>query len=102
VYSFHNPDEARCPICMEALIMAPRITKCGHVYCWPCMLQYLAFENEKAWKKCPLCSEPVYRQDLRRVDLKVVRPFHAGNTINFNLMMRNKSHIIVKNLFHDS
>ena len=25
-----------CPICLEAPVAA-RLTKCGHVYCWPCL-----------------------------------------------------------------
>ncbi|KAL9940200.1 hypothetical protein V8E36_000905 [Tilletia maclaganii] len=32
---------AACPICLSPP-SAPRITRCGHVYCYPCILHYLA------------------------------------------------------------
>ncbi|KAK0541024.1 hypothetical protein OC835_000344 [Tilletia horrida] len=32
---------ATCPICLSPP-SAPRITRCGHVYCYPCILHYLA------------------------------------------------------------
>jgi hypothetical protein len=51
---------------------APRVTKCGHLFCWPCLLQYLAFEREYAWKKCPLCTEPIYKTDIRRVTIQQI------------------------------
>ena len=60
-----------CPICLEAAeqMVAPRITKCGHIFCWPCLLQYLNYERANAWKKCPLCADPVYKRDIRRASL---------------------------------
>jgi hypothetical protein len=68
-YNMINADDVKCPICMENLkvMVTPRITKCGHIYCWPCVLQYLAFEKEKSWKKCPLCNDPIYKHDLKSV-----------------------------------
>ena len=63
-----------CPICLNAAseIVAPRVTKCGHIFCWPCLLQYLGFERVHAWKKCPLCCDPIYKRDIRRATLKVL------------------------------
>ncbi|KAI9095505.1 hypothetical protein DFS34DRAFT_626049 [Phlyctochytrium arcticum] len=54
-----------CPICLS-WPRAPKVTKCGHVYCWPCLLHYLHL-GEKSWRKCPICYESVYRKDLRAV-----------------------------------
>ena len=34
-------DKYDCPICNEKEIVAPKITKCGHIFCFPCILQYL-------------------------------------------------------------
>ena len=64
-------EKTQCPICMEPapLMTTPRVTKCGHLYCWPCLLQYLAFEREYSWKKCPLCADPIYKNDIRRVTI---------------------------------
>lgn len=77
IEAFYTPnitstkEKTQCPICMEPApsMTAPRVTKCGHLYCWPCLLQYLAFEREYAWKKCPLCFDPIYKNDIRRVTI---------------------------------
>ena len=53
-----------CPICLGDFCAA-RMTKCGHIYCWPCMLHYLALE-EKTWRKCPICHDAVHKKDLKR------------------------------------
>lgn len=38
---------ASCPICLS-LPTAPRMTKCGHVYCYPCILHYLSVHDAPA------------------------------------------------------
>jgi len=98
------------------LMTTPRVTKCGHLYCWPCLLQYLAFEREYSWKKCPLCADPIYKADIRKVTILHVdqnfddfaiakvanmaeedfKNIGFGKSIEFNLMIRNKSNINVK------
>ncbi|KAF9285216.1 hypothetical protein BGZ68_004046 [Mortierella alpina] len=56
-----------CPICLQPPV-APRITKCGHVYCFSCILHYLALsESNKAWRKCPICWDAIYEKDLKSV-----------------------------------
>jgi hypothetical protein len=81
IFNMTNASDVQCPICMENLpqMVAPRITKCGHIFCWPCVLQYLAYDKDtrmapqisgvtgKSWKRCPLCSEHVYKHELKRV-----------------------------------
>lgn len=104
----------QCPICREQseIMVAPRITKCGHIYCWPCMLQYLDHD----YTKCSLCSESVYRHELRKVTIspplasmqvtgkeEVEESKEDSNDLHeveFVLMVRNKSNIISK--FHDN
>jgi len=46
-------DPVTCPICLE-VPLASKITKCGHIFCWPCMLHYLALA-ESNWRRCPMC-----------------------------------------------
>ena len=91
---------------------APRITKCGHIYCWPCLLQYIDYgKAQVSCKKCPLCSESVYKNELRKVTISEplanseVKPDPEeeqkaeevnDNDIEFVLMVRNKSNIMVK------
>jgi acetyl-CoA carboxylase beta subunit len=42
-----------------------------------------------AWKKCPLCADPVYKKDIKRV--KILSRDENENEIVFQLMVRNKS-----------
>jgi hypothetical protein len=93
-----NSKGIQCPICMETLetMVCPRITKCGHVYCWPCMLQYLDFEHERSWKRCPLCFDPVYPLDLKPVQIHQTKQFTPGDQITFNLMVRIRTSTLVK------
>ena len=55
---------ASCPICLDVPVAA-KITKCAHVYCWPCILHYLSL-SEKAWAKCPICFDAIEEKDLKR------------------------------------
>ena len=96
-----NSEDIKCPICMENLqkMVVPKITKCGHTFCWPCILQYLAFEKHRSWKRCPLCNESVYKHELKGV--RVVKDAYTkiGDTLKFDLHIRSKTNIIVKNKF---
>lgn len=99
-------DETKCPICLEPapFMLAPRATKCGHLLCYSCVLQYLDFEREKPWKKCPLCNEPIYKKDLRRATILTKVRDSVKETkeevIEFTILARNKSNTIVKDLCH--
>lgn len=61
IYSHEVPS---CPICLYPPVAA-RITRCGHIFCWPCMLHYLSL-SDKSWSKCPICYEAVHTADLKR------------------------------------
>lgn len=56
-------EQASCPICLYPP-MAARITRCGHVFCWPCILHYLSLSDDR-WRKCPICFESVNKEQLR-------------------------------------
>lgn len=63
-----------CPICLGVPV-APRMAKCGHIFCLPCMIRYMASTDEeskeptkkKKWKTCPLCTDSVYMSELKPV-----------------------------------
>ena len=108
--------KTQCPICMEpaGFMVAPRVTKCGHLFCYACLLQYLDFEKQYAWKKCPLCSDPVYKRDIRKAkiifDQNGARGLQVSEdssknpveqqTMQFRLIARNKSNIVAKHKVH--
>ncbi|KAF8665448.1 hypothetical protein AX16_000466, partial [Volvariella volvacea WC 439] len=54
-----------CPICLSPPT-APRMTKCGHIFCFPCVLHYLNTSEHK-WAKCPICFDIVNQRELKAV-----------------------------------
>lgn len=62
--NIQTAEEPQCPICLYPPIAA-KMTRCGHVYCWPCILQYLSL-SDKAWRKCPICYEAIQVGYLKR------------------------------------
>ncbi|KAG0689662.1 hypothetical protein C6P40_004652 [Pichia californica] len=63
-------NDYHCPICMGDDFVAPRMTKCGHIFCYSCLISM--FDNVKNDKSktslgnlhnpiisCPLCSEVI-------------------------------------------
>ncbi|KYK58027.1 hypothetical protein DCS_05040 [Drechmeria coniospora] len=66
---------ASCPICLSEPV-APRMAKCGHVFCLPCLIRFMhstsTDDESKAgkgprWKKCPICEDSIYMQEARPV-----------------------------------
>ncbi|KAG5716466.1 hypothetical protein E4T56_gene15104 [Termitomyces sp. T112] len=56
-------NNTNCPICLSSP-MAPRITRCGHIFCFPCILQYLSTSDNK---RCPICLDSVSEKHLKAV-----------------------------------
>lgn len=67
---------ASCPICLSTPV-APRMARCGHIFCLPCLIRYMhASDDEKThhvpekkprWKKCPICWDSIYASETRPV-----------------------------------
>lgn len=63
-----------CPICLCTPV-APRMARCGHIFCLPCLIRYMhaseddypAPEKRQRWKKCPICWDSIYSSDTRPV-----------------------------------
>ncbi|GAA5913606.1 hypothetical protein JCM6882_001700 [Rhodosporidiobolus microsporus] len=59
--------KSACPICLSEPTAA-RMTKCGHVFCFPCVLHYLALADPGIkFRKCPVCHDSIYAKDLKSV-----------------------------------
>lgn len=82
-----------CPICLYPPVAA-KITRCGHIYCWSCILHYLSL-TDKSWHKCPICFEAVHKKDLKSVVAMESHPFSVGDTITMRLMKRAKNSVLV-------
>ena len=52
-----------CPICLDAPHL-PKITDCGHIFCFTCILRCM---NGEIYCKCPMCSEILSREHLKPV-----------------------------------
>ncbi|KAK3540738.1 hypothetical protein QTP70_034789 [Hemibagrus guttatus] len=89
IYSHEVPS---CPICLYPPVAA-HITRCGHIYCWPCMLHYLSL-SEKTWSKCPICYEAVHSVDLKSVVAMETRQYVPGDVITMRLMRREKGVLV--------
>ncbi|KAF9446115.1 hypothetical protein P691DRAFT_777087, partial [Macrolepiota fuliginosa MF-IS2] len=64
--SFAQDDsQTICPICLSPPT-APRMTKCGHIFCFPCILHYLGTSDNK-WARCPICFDSVNERQLKCV-----------------------------------
>ncbi|KAL9619364.1 MAG: hypothetical protein Q9160_006044 [Pyrenula sp. 1 TL-2023] len=65
---------ASCPICLSTPV-APRMAKCGHIFCLPCLIRYMHSTDEEnpipekraRWKKCPICEDSIYMSEVRPV-----------------------------------
>lgn len=65
---------ASCPICLS-MPVAPRMAKCGHIFCFPCLIRYMHStddenpvpEKKPRWKKCPICWDTIFISDTRPV-----------------------------------
>ncbi|KAF2157628.1 hypothetical protein K461DRAFT_250765 [Myriangium duriaei CBS 260.36] len=66
--------EASCPICLGHPT-APRMARCGHIFCLPCLIRYMHSEDDALhpgekrprWKKCPICFDAIYTSETRPV-----------------------------------
>lgn len=81
-----------CPICLYPP-KAAKMTRCGHVFCWSCILHYLKLDD-KSWRKCPICHEAVHEKDLKSVILFERKKFARLENITMKLMKRSKNSLI--------
>ncbi|PFH55967.1 hypothetical protein XA68_17317 [Ophiocordyceps unilateralis] len=91
---------ALCPICLSEPV-APRMAKCGHIFCLPCLIRFMhsnsgADEPKSArgarWKKCPICEESIYLHEVRPVRFYAGQESalpRVGDDVVLRLMARN-------------
>lgn len=62
-----------CPICLDSPI-APKVTKCGHVFCFVCILEYMVYPGRGSWRFCPVCGDIVFPKQLKSARLWTMLP----------------------------
>ncbi|XP_076892932.1 uncharacterized protein LOC143544814 [Bidens hawaiensis] len=50
-----------CSICLD-LAQDPIVTLCGHLFCWPCIYQWLNYHSHS--NECPLCKAFIQEEQL--------------------------------------
>ncbi|NP_001089838.1 RING finger protein 10 [Xenopus laevis] len=83
---------ASCPICLYPPVAA-KITRCGHIFCWPCILHYLSL-SEKDWSRCPICYSSIIKKDLKSVVATETHLYSVGDKITMQLMRREKGVLV--------
>lgn len=91
-FNFLKSEITICPICLYEPVAA-KVTRCGHIYCWGCILHYFALTDKK-WRKCPICFVEVCQDDLRSVSSMSKLDFKVGEDIVLSLMKRKKGSVV--------
>eukprot|EP01018_Ginkgo_biloba_P013780 Gb_11311 [translate_table: standard] len=69
-----------CNICLE-MASEPVVTSCGHLFCWPCLYQWLHVHSNS--KECPVCKGEVSEKNITPIYGRGVLPSSNPN-INSN------------------
>lgn len=88
----HSLENLSCPICLCTPV-AGKMTRCGHVYCWPCILHYLSL-SDKSWRKCPICYELIQKSDLKSVTEITQSMLNLGDIVTLRLMRRERGSLL--------
>ncbi|EAL49851.2 hypothetical protein KM1_311600 [Entamoeba histolytica HM-3:IMSS] len=79
---YYTNEFPKCPICLEDVVM-PRLTSCGHMYCWRCLLQFLVLCP--APHKCPVCNALIY-SPFTICDIVIQPSIQLGDKITMQLL----------------
>ena len=65
------------------------MSECGHVFCWACILHYLALSDDKE-RPCPICLKDITKAGLKSVKILSQHNFSTGECIKMTLMKRER------------
>ncbi|CAL4066516.1 unnamed protein product [Meganyctiphanes norvegica] len=88
----HVSEAPACPICLHPPTAA-KVTRCGHIYCYACILHYLALSDKK-WRSCPICYEDIAKEDLKSAVSIVHKDYNVGEEIEMQLMRRQRETLL--------
>lgn len=88
------PHESDCPICLHPL-RCPRVTPCGHVFDYVCMLQLFAHDTADARQsRCPLCAHRITESVLKPCAFTTSAPPVVGKRMAFRLISRLRTSMV--------
>merc|ERR1712038_2211062 len=99
---FVNADSQHtCAICLSDVPIAPRSTRCGHLFCFPCILHHFSViidtnqtRKTASWHKCPICHKEILKRKLKPGRICFVQnELEADKTCHFSLVERQKGNI---------
>lgn len=74
--------------------LVAKMTTCGHIFCWPCLLRHISFCEDDPKKKhayCPICMTYLETDKLKSVELRRSTEVTEGATIEMQLMVKSKA-----------
>ena len=98
VVLFTPDDEYRCPICLETP-SAPKITSCGHIFCYPCLIHLFSGYDIKQtseiisnleYQSCPMCNQEISLSLIKMVDIMRLPQRNIGEYCEFILLKKSK------------
>jgi hypothetical protein len=114
---FYCSDNYSCPICLESKLCCPVISKCGHVFCFPCIVSmfnyHMNYSNNQKIPNCPLCSMKITNNtesteisidndgDFKLCQIIKTINYNNNMRIKFNLILREKKSPSLYNLIYD-
>ena len=104
---YYYVEEYQCPICLENKLCCPIIVNCGHIFCYPCFLNFYDYYTNqtpnKKMPKCPLCSETINleKNAIKFCEMIKCKNYTNNTNIKFNLIMREKTSPTLFNLVYD-
>ncbi|KAL7672102.1 hypothetical protein ACOME3_006997 [Neoechinorhynchus agilis] len=76
---------SKCLICLSEPVAA-KVTRCGHIFCWHCILRHTTINGTKTWCQCPACSKPIELCTLKSFEQLVVHGYEVNDTIEMHHM----------------
>ncbi len=101
-YITENDSEYNCPICLEPPVAA-KISKCGHVFCWACIIRHLSYTkgsgkysktktifaySQHTIGQCPLCFYWILLKDMKSTVIEKVPKISVSDHVAFSLLQR--------------
>lgn len=92
-------ERPKCPICLDEDMVVPKITRCGHSFCTPCVMRYFMHRQEydgRKWQRCPVCNTQVSTAELITVNFELVPAYREGDRASFVLASRASASTMVR------